>query len=380
MIFSNARVILADTIRDDLDIVIRDGTIAELRPRNTAPNAIDLGGNFLAPGFVDLHVHGALGRDVMEMSADSFRAICDYHARGGTTSLLLTTVTAEIEQIASVLARVREFGAQIPQIAGAHVEGPFISSEKAGAQNPQFIRDPASELTDQLLGYADVIKRITIAPEIKGGLPAIERFAAARISVSGGHSNAWDEEARAGFERGMRSATHTFNCMSSARRRGIYRVAGLLEFALGEPEMNCELIADGHHVSPTLMKMAYRAKGATGISLVTDATAGAGLPDGTPFELGGKKCVAKNGVCVLADQSALAGSAASMIDLVRTMVRHVGVPLPEAVAMASSNPARQIGLARKGEIAAGNDADLIVFSPEFEVQRTFVAGERICPR
>jgi N-acetylglucosamine-6-phosphate deacetylase len=378
MIFSNGRVILADAIRDDLDIVIRDGTIAELRPRNTAPNAIDLGGNFLAPGFVDLHVHGALGRDAMEMSADSFRAICDYHARGGTTSLLLTTVTAEIEQIASVLARVREFGAQIPQIAGAHVEGPFISAEKAGAQNPQFIREPTPELTDQLLGYADVIKRITIAPEIKGGLPAIERFAAARISVSGGHSNAWDEEARAAFERGMRSATHTFNCMSSARRRGIYRVAGLLEFALGEPEMNCELIADGHHVSPTLMKMAYRAKGAAGISLVTDATAGAGLPDGTPFELGGKNCMVKNGVCVLADQSALAGSVASMIGLVRTMVRQVGVPLPEAVAMASSNPARQIGLAKKGEIAAGNDADLIVFSPTFEVQQTFVAGERIC--
>jgi len=376
MIFTNGRVILADTIRDDLDVEIRDGKIAGLHSRGRGPDAIDLSGNFLAPGFVDLHVHGALGRDTMEMSLESFRAICDYHGRGGTTSLLLTTLTAEIKQIVSVLARVREYRSQIPLIAGAHVEGPFISPRKVGAQNPEFICEPTPELTDQLLAYADVIKRTTLAPEIKGALPLIERFASAGISISGGHSNAWDEEARAAFGCGMRSATHTFNCMSSAQRRGIYRVGGLLEFALAEPGVNCELIADGHHVSPTLMKMAYRAKGAAGISLVTDATAGAGLPNGTPFELGGKKCVVKNGVCLLADESAIAGSVALMIDLVRTMVRDVGVSLPEAVAMASRNPARQIGLKRKGEIAIGNDADLVVFSAEFEVKRTFVAGEQ----
>jgi len=376
MIFTNGRVILTDIIRDDLDVEIRDGKIAELRSRGRSLDAIDLSRNFLAPGFVDLHVHGALGRDAMEMSLESFRDICDYHGRGGTTSLLLTTVTAEIKWIVSVLARVREHRSQIPQIAGAHVEGPFISPQKAGAQNSEFICEPIPELTDQLLAYADIIKRVTIAPEIKGALQAIERFVYSGINVSGGHSNAWDEEARAGFESGMRSATHTFNCMSSARRRGIYRIAGLLEFALGEPEMNCELIADGHHVSPALMKMAYRAKSAAGISLVTDATAGSGLPEGTPFELGGKKCVVKNGVCLLADESALAGSAASMIDLVRTMVRDVGIPLSEAVAMASRNPARQIGLEGKGEIAIGNDADLVVFSAEFEMKRTFVAGEQ----
>jgi len=380
MIFTNGRVILTDIIRDDLDVEIRDGKIAELRSRGRSLDAIDLSRNFLAPGFVDLHVHGALGRDAMEMSLESFRDICDYHGRGGTTSLLLTTVTAEIKWIVSVLARVREHRSQIPQIAGAHVEGPFISPQKAGAQNSEFICEPIPELTDQLLAYADIIKRVTIAPEIKGALQAIERFVYSGINVSGGHSNAWDEEARAGFESGMRSATHTFNCMSSARRRGIYRIAGLLEFALGEPEMNCELIADGHHVLPALMKMAYRAKSAAGISLVTDATAGSGLPEGTPFELGGKKCVVKNGVCLLADESALAGSAASMIDLVRTMVRDVGIPLSEAVAMASRNPARQIGLEGKGEIAIGNDADLVVFSPEFEVKQTFVAGAQIYPR
>jgi N-acetylglucosamine-6-phosphate deacetylase len=175
----------------------------------------------------------------------------------------------------------------------------------------------------------------------------------------------------------MRSVTHTFNCMSSARRRGVYRIAGLLEFALSEPEISCELIADGHHVSPTLMKMLYRAKGPHGICLVTDATAGAGLPEGSQFALFGKDCIVENGVCLLADRSALAGSAARMIDLVRIMVREVNVPLNEAIAMATENPARAIGLETKGRLMVGADADLVVLSPKSRVLRVFSSGNEI---
>src|SRR5438874_12084900 len=139
MILTNGRVILADTIRDDLDVEIRDGKIADLRPRGAAQNAIDLDKNFLGPGFVELHVHGALGRDAMETSLESFRAICDYHGRGGTTSLLLTTVTAEIKRFVSVLARARGYRSQIPLTAGAHVEGPFFSPRQWGGPNPECI-------------------------------------------------------------------------------------------------------------------------------------------------------------------------------------------------------------------------------------------------
>jgi len=139
----------------------------------------------------------------------------------------------------------------------------------------------------------------------------------------------------------------------------------------------CELIADGHHVSPTLMKMLYRAKGASGICLVTDATAGAGLPDGAKFALAGAECVVRDGACFLADGSTLAGSSARMIDLLATMVREVGVPLHEAVMMASGNPARAAGLRTKGRIETGADADLVVVSPDLEVLQTFVAGESI---
>jgi N-acetylglucosamine-6-phosphate deacetylase len=379
MILTNARCIFPEAIREGLEIVVRDGRIAEIRAagKATGGGRIDLGGNYLAPGFIDLHIHGGARRDTMESSADAFRAICAFHASGGTTSLLLTTVTTEIEKICALLKSARASRAQIPQIAGLHLEGPFLSTTKPGAQNAELMRDPSPELVARLFGYEDILRRITIAPELPGALAAIDGFESRGISVSGGHSDAWDEEARAGFEHGMRSVSHTFNCMSSARRRGIYRVAGLLEFALSEPGVICELIADGHHVAPTLMRMLYRAKGTAGICLVTDATAGAGLPPGTPFSLGGLDCVVGDGVCLLADRSALAGSAARMIDLVGVMVRQVGVPLNEAVSMATQTPARAIGLKDKGHLAVGRDADLVLFSPEYKVLRTFLAGQPI---
>jgi len=382
MILRNALCIFPDGIRDGLELVARDGTIAEIREQTRAggKDVVDLGRTYLAPGFVDLHIHGALGRDTMEASAEAFRAICDYHASGGTTSLLLTTATAPIAAMVNVLNAVRDCRSSIKQIAGVHVEGPFISRAKRGAQREEFIQDPTAKVAERLLEYADVIKRVTLAPELPGALEVIDRFCARKISVSGGHSDAWDDEARAAFAHGMRSVTHTFNCMSRARRRGIRRIGGLLEFALSEPQINCELIADGHHVSATLMKMLYRAKGGRGISLVTDATAGAGSPSGTRFSLFGNDCIVEDGVCLLADGSALAGSASRMIDLVRTLVRDVDVALHEAIAMATKNPAHEIGLERKGRLEAGADADLVVISPELEIVRTFVAGEEIFSR
>ncbi len=386
MIFTNARLIFPDAICDGLELVAEEGKITAIREQTQSggEGVINLQGNYLAPGFIDLHVHGALGRDTMEASAEAFRAICDFHASGGTTSLLLTTATAPIEKIIAALNAVRDSTHQPRRrsrpssaIAGVHVEGPFISKAKRGAQREEFIQDPSPARVQRLLDHADVIKRVTIAPELPGTLEAIENFQTRGISVSGGHSDAWDEEATAAFERGMRSVTHTFNCMSSARRRGVYRIAGLLEFALSEPQISCELIADGHHVSPTLMKMLYCAKGPGGICLVTDATAGAGLPDGSRFSLFGNDCIVQSGVCLLGDRSALAGSASPMIHLVRMMVNEVDVPLHEAVAMATQNPARAIGLEGKGRLAVGADADLVIFSPELQVLSTFAGGENI---
>ena len=379
MIFKNGRLIFPNGVRDGLDLVVENGLITAIGTAAPAmgEQIVDLKGNYLAPGFIDLHVHGAMGRDTMQATAKAFREICQYHGSGGTTSLLLTTATAPIKAILKVVNEVRAQKSSIKQIAGVHVEGPFISKSKPGAQRRSLIRNPSKRLYSPLLGHSEVIKRITLAPELPGAIQLIDELCKRNISVSGGHSDAWENDARAGFEHGMRSVTHTFNCMSSTRRRGIDRVAGLLEFAMSEPEIICELIADGHHVSPTLMKMLYRAKGARGICLVTDATAGAGLKNGSKFSLYGNKCIVEKGVCLLGDRSALAGSASRMIDLIKTMVTKVGVPLHEAIAMATDTPAFVIGLTGKGQFKIGGDADLVIISPELEVLRTFVAGEEI---
>jgi N-acetylglucosamine-6-phosphate deacetylase len=379
MIFTNGRLIFPERIADGLSLRVEAGKIVALGREIpiAGEEVIDLAGNFLAPGFIDLHVHGAAGRDTMEGTAEAFRAICDYHASGGTTSLLLTTVAAPLEEIARVLDAIERARALIPQLCGAHVEGPFISPQKHGAQRVDFIREPKTDLVRQFLAHSETIKRVTLAPELPGALELIEQLTERGIKVSGGHSDAWEEEAVAGFQRGIRQVTHTFNCMSSMRRRGRERVAGLLEVALSEPGIFCELIADGHHVSATLVRMLYRAKGAAGICLVTDAIAGAGLPNGSRFSLFGNDCVVEEGACWLEDRSVLAGSASRMIDLVRQMVAEVGLPLPEAVRMATETPARAMGWKDKGTLAIGIDADLVMLSPELRMLRAFCGAAEL---
>src|SRR5437867_6777349 len=196
MIFTNARLIFPDGIRDGLELVAEEGKITAIREHTQSggEGVINLQGNYLAPGFIDLHVHGALGRDTMEASAKALRAICNFHASGGTTSLLLTTASAPLRDIVAVCRAVRRCRSSIPQIAGVHVEGPFISKNKRGAQRPEFIQEPTAKAVERLLDYADVIKRITLAPELPGALEVIDEFWARKISVSGGHSDAWDDE------------------------------------------------------------------------------------------------------------------------------------------------------------------------------------------
>lgn len=376
MILTNGQLIFPDRIEEGLSLRVEEGKIVALDRELAGADeeVIDLQGNFLAPGFIDLHVHGAVGRDTMEGTPEAFRAICDYHAAGGTTSLLLTTVTAPLDQIVRVVRQIEAARGTIRQLCGAHVEGPFISLEKAGAHRAEFILDPKSEFVRPLLELGTMIQRVTLAPELPGALDLIARLTTGGVASSGGHSMAWEEEARAGFTRGMRQVTHTFNCMSAMRCRAGERVAGLLEFAMSEPEIFCELIADGHHVGTTLMRMLYRAKSATGICLVTDASAGAGLPNESRFGLGDVECVVRDGACWLADGSALAGSASRMIDLVRQMVDEVGTPLYEAVRMATETPARAMGWKSKGALAAGMDADLLVMTSDLQIERAFLRG------
>ncbi|EDY19985.1 N-acetylglucosamine-6-phosphate deacetylase [Chthoniobacter flavus Ellin428] len=385
MLLTNARLLFPERLARG-HLRVAEGKIAAISDQPLAPVAnepvLDLGGQFLAPGFIDIHIHGAQRRDTMEASAEAFAAICRHHARGGTTALALTTVTATNEAILNVLRAAQEYRRQPAghgaQVLGIHIEGPYFSKEKPGAHRLDLIRNPQRAEWEQWLAFDGLITQMTVAPELPGALELFEELAGRGVIPSGGHSDAWDEDAAAAFAHGMRHATHTFNCMSTARRRGPYRVAGLLEYVLSEPEILCELIADGHHVSPTLMRMLYLAKGPDGIVLVTDAAAGAGLAEGETFQLGDIDCVVRGGVSVLADGQTLASSTAGMIDLVRNMVQMVNVSLVEAVRMATLNPARALRMeARKGVLQVGADADLVSFTDDFQVTHTIVAGRDV---
>lgn len=384
MLFRNARIILPERILAGADLRVREGVIVEIgRGLSPTPQeaTLDAAGRFLSPGFVDLHIHGAVGRDTMEASAEVFREICRFHATGGTTALALTTVSAPQKAILAVLEAAgtldpNQTGGS--RILGIHIEGPYFSPQKPGAHLPEHIRNPDPVEYGEWLRHRDRITQITLAPELPGAPECIEAMTAAGIRVSGGHSDAWDEEAATGHAHGMRQVTHTYNCMSSARRRGPYRVAGLLEYAMSEPSILCELIADGHHVSPTLMRALFRAKGPDGIALVTDAGGGAGLPVGTRFEIGSIEAVVHEGISLTADGHALACSVARMNQLVRIMTDRVEVPLHEAVRMASTVPATALGLEETlGSLREGLAADLVLLDDQLEVEMTFIAGQRV---
>ncbi len=385
MLLRNARLILPDRILPGASVRLRGEKIAEISESRLPPDpgeeVMDLNGNFLSPGFIDLHIHGALRRDTMEADPEAYRTICDFHATGGTTALCLTTAAATSADILRVLESVRGYQQEEPtgaRVLGVHIEGPYFAMEKRGAHDPSLIRHPAREEYEQWLAYGDVVRQMTLAPELPGSLELIERLTAAGVRASAGHTEAWAEESAAAFAHGMRKVTHTFNCMSTARRRGIYREGGLLEFALGEPEVVCEVIADLRHVSPTLLRMIYQAKGPHGIALVTDAIGGAGLTEGEHFRIAHLDCEVYDGVGVLADRSAMSGSIATMAQLVRNMVQAVDIPLTEAICMATQTPARTLGIdTHKGTIASGYDADLVVLDDEVRVVCTIVGGRTV---
>jgi N-acetylglucosamine-6-phosphate deacetylase len=340
---------------------------------------IDCDGDFLAPGLIDLHCHGAMGRDTMEASAEAFETILDFHATRGATLVVLTTVAASLEEMRSVLKAAKAFQQNTPssRLAGVHLEGPYFSPHRRGAHRPGMLRPPSQAETEALLEHAEVISRMTLAPELPGALTLIAELMRRGIAVSAGHSEASEAEALAGFAAGITQATHLYNCMSSLHSEGGMRVTGLAEAALTTEGILCEVIADGRHLSSTLLRLAWFAKGWESVALVSDATAGAGLPEGGCFELGGLPCRIDKGAAWTGagEQRRLAGSTIGMIDAVRVMVEQAGAPLEEAIAMASLVQAKALGLEKeRGSLALGKRADLLRFSSDWQVRGVWSAG------
>lgn len=367
MILRGPHVVGPDGVRADCDVVVTGGHITGLRQTRTDGEVLDLGSGWLVPGFVDLHCHGGAGASFGAADAEEIRAAARFHASHGTTTLLASLVTDAIDALSAqlaVLADVIERDDTV--VVGAHLEGPFLSATRCGAQNPAHLVAPDAAAFARLLDAArGTLRMITIAPELPGADEVIDAALAAGVVVAIGHTDADFETVARAFDRGATVATHLYNAMSGIDTRGPGAAVAALERAAF-----CELINDGYHVHPAMQRLVP----AGGAVLVTDATAAAGAGDGR-YELGGLPVVVRDGVARLESTGALAGSTLTMDAAVRRAVTGTGWSMAGAAAAASTNPARALGLGT-GTIAAGRPADLVHLDEQLRV-RCVLRGGRI---
>jgi N-acetylglucosamine-6-phosphate deacetylase len=372
----------------DAVVLVEDGQIAAVERREAlalpfGTAEYDARELIAAPGFVDLHIHGAGGRDVMQQERDALRTVAATVARHGTTAIVATTVTASEDCICRSLAALARYlaaqgdrpsaaapGQPAAEILGAHLEGPFINPVRRGAHPEEWIRPPDAALLDRFLEAAAGTTRIlTLAPEMPGGLALVEQARRRGLLVALGHTDATYDEARQAIERGARHATHVFNAM----RPFAHRETGVIGAVLTSAEVTAEVIADGVHVDAPAIRLLVAAKGAARTILVSDGTAATAMPDGG-YRLGTREMTVSEGVA-RNEAGRLAGSTLTLDRAVRFMVG-CGVPLGEALRMASFNPAARLGLeTRKGILKPGADADLVLLTAELRVAGTMTRGE-----
>jgi N-acetylglucosamine-6-phosphate deacetylase len=372
-------------------LLVEDSTIVEVtsRARREIPRncrAVDFGGCILAPGFIDIHIHGGAGHDVMEAGADALPPVERLLAAHGVSSYFPTTVTAPMDATLSALARLAdaiEAAERSPRLAdplsgglrarprGIHLEGPFISHSRRGVHPPENLLAPSRAAFDRFWQAArGHIRVLTIAPELPGAIEVIAEAAARGVCVSLGHSDADLNAARAGVAAGARHATHTFNAM----RPLDHRDPGILGEVLTDSRLSADIIADGIHLDPVIVELFLKAKGRDAAVLITDATAATGMPDGR-YRLGALEVEVKDGRCMAGGK--LAGSVLTMDRAVRNVMDFAQWDLQQAVRLATLNPARVVSLKNSGSIAAGAPADLVVLSPTGEVRNMMIRGAGI---
>lgn len=374
----NGRIFTGYDILDDHAVVIADGIIDRVCPRAMLDAALpqqDMAGAFIAPGFIDLQLNGCGGvqfNDSPEaLSVETLEIMQRANEKSGCTSFLPTLITSSDELMKQAVETMRAWlTTRQNQALGLHLEGPWLNREKKGTHNPALIRQPDPALVDYLCANADVITKVTLAPE-QAGSEVIRQLSAAGIIVSAGHSNATYAEAKAGFSAGITFATHLYNAMSPFSGRE----PGLVGALFDSPDVYCGIIADGLHVNYANVRMAKRLKGER-LILVTDATAPAGAAI-DKFIFAGKTIYCRNGLCV-DEHGTLSGSALTMIEAVQNSVEYCGIALDEALRMATLYPARAMGVEKQlGTVAAGKAANLTVFTRDYQIIKTFVNGESV---
>ena len=370
----NGKIILPDSIVEGRALLF-DEKIAGLS--ETVPEGaeiIDAKGRYVAPGLVDIHIHGYLGEDTSDGSVEGIRKMAEGIVKNGVTAWLPTTMTVSYDDLRHAFDAVRVLmdkknNPKGAQIMGVHAEGPFINPSKKGAQAVEYIRPADAPF---LIENSDVIRIVTIAPEMPGALDCIREVTEkTSILVSMGHTAANYETAKAGIEAGVRHATHLFNAMTPLNHRD----PGVVGASLADDRVSTELIADTFHISPDLFGLVAKVKG-DNLILITDCTRACGLEDGE-YTLGGQPIFVKGIECRLADGT-IAGSVLKLNNAIRNMRDHTSLPLEQIVRMASINAARCIGLDKtKGSLEAGKDADIILADENFAVSETIIAGETV---
>lgn len=384
----NGPIITQDKILSGSCLLVENGKILAIEPVDTSfPDSqlIDAQGNYISPGFMDIHLHGGGGFDFMDGTSEAFLNIAQIHAKHGTTSMLPTTLTCEKEDLIQTLEAYSQACLQNTDGAhfvGMHLEGPYFALSQRGAQDPKYIRDPEPKEYKEIIESYPFIKRWSAAPELKGAVEFGKYISSKGVLAAIAHTDAIYEEVLEAFQQGGYTlATHFYSAMSGVTRRNAFRYAGVIETAYLLDEMDVEIIADGVHLPAPLLKLVYKLKGPGRIALITDAMRAADMPPGDSV-LGSLKnglpVLVEDGVAKLPDRTAFAGSVATADRLIRTMLEIAEVPLIECIRMISETPARIMNIQdKKGSLAPGKDADIVIFNAQIEVQQTFVMGKSI---
>ena len=388
LLITGGRVLTQERELDGGAVSVENGIITGVyetpRPAQPGETVVDARGLYVSPGFIDIHVHGGGGFDFMSGEKEQVIGCCRTHLRHGTTTIVPTLCTAAYDSFVRAMSAIDAAAAAMehgPYIPGIHLEGPYFAPSQAGAQSPEFLRRPDPDEYLAIVERFPSVMRWAAAPELPGALEMGRALTALGVRMSMGHSDATFDEALRAYECGYTCVTHLYSACSSVRRINAYRHAGIVEAAFLLDGMTVEIIADGKHLPESLLRLIYKIKGPDRICLITDGISAAGLENvsGEIYDQSiHSKIIIEDQVAKMPDRSCFAGSVATTDRLVRTIHSLARVPMAEAVKMASATPARHLNIFdKKGSIAVGKDADLLLFDNDVRIRRVLVRGETV---